>query len=134
MEEIRCPNCGEVFQVDASNYAQILKQVRDKEFDKEIDERVESLKRLGEATIEKRFLEIKQEYAQDLSQKDATIADKEREILLLQAKIDAANTEKDLAVEPGTGVASPSIHWPWRWNHRAPTSQSANLGALSSSI
>jgi len=99
VEEIRCPNCGEVFQVDASNYAQILKQVRDKEFNKELEERVDSLKHLGEATIEKRFLEIKQEHAQDLSQKDAAIAEKEREILLLRAKIDAANTEKDLAIE-----------------------------------
>ena len=36
MQEIKCPNCGEVFQVDESGYAQILSQVRDKEFDKEI--------------------------------------------------------------------------------------------------
>ena len=99
MEEIRCPNCGEVFQVDASNYAQILKQVRDKEFNKELEERVESLKRLGESTIEKRFLEIKQEHSQDLSQKDAAIADKEREIVMLRAQIRAASTEKELAVE-----------------------------------
>ena len=30
MQEIKCPNCGEVFQVDESGYAQILSQVRDK--------------------------------------------------------------------------------------------------------
>ena len=39
MREIRCPKCGEVFQVDESGYAAIVKQVRDKEFDKEIRER-----------------------------------------------------------------------------------------------
>ena len=39
MREIRCPKCGEVFQVDESGYAAIVKQVRDKEFEKEIRER-----------------------------------------------------------------------------------------------
>ena len=38
MREIRCPKCGEVFQVDESGYAAIVKQVRDKEFEKEIRE------------------------------------------------------------------------------------------------
>ena len=37
MQEIKCPNCGEVFQVDESSYDSIVKQVRDKEFSKEIE-------------------------------------------------------------------------------------------------
>ena len=36
MQEIKCPKCGEVFAVDESGYAQIIQQVRDKEFDKEL--------------------------------------------------------------------------------------------------
>ena len=36
MQEIKCPKCGEVFQVDESGYAAILKQVRDSEFNKEV--------------------------------------------------------------------------------------------------
>lgn len=39
MQEIKCPKCGEVFTVDESGYAAIVKQVRDKEFEKEISER-----------------------------------------------------------------------------------------------
>ena len=39
MNELKCPHCGEVFQVDESGYAAIVKQVRDKEFEKEILER-----------------------------------------------------------------------------------------------
>ena len=38
MREIKCPKCGEVFQVDESGYAAIVKQVRDKEYHKEIEE------------------------------------------------------------------------------------------------
>ena len=39
MQEIKCPNCGEVFQVDEAGYAQILRQVKDKEFEKELKRR-----------------------------------------------------------------------------------------------
>ena len=39
MQEIKCPKCGEVFQVDESGYAAIVKQVRDKVFEKETLER-----------------------------------------------------------------------------------------------
>ena len=39
MQEIKCPKCGEVFQVDESGYAAIVRQVRDKEFEKELSER-----------------------------------------------------------------------------------------------
>lgn len=36
MAEIKCPNCGKVFQVDDTGYAQILQQVRDREFAEEL--------------------------------------------------------------------------------------------------
>ena len=39
MEEIKCPKCGEVFQIDETSYAAIVKQVRDTEFEKEIRQR-----------------------------------------------------------------------------------------------
>ncbi len=37
MQEIKCPNCGEIFQVDEAGYISILKQVRDNEFKSEIE-------------------------------------------------------------------------------------------------
>lgn len=54
MQEIKCPNCGEVFQVDESGYAQIAQQVRDKEFEKELSRREKELdaKRENELTID----------------------------------------------------------------------------------
>ena len=36
MNELKCPNCGTVFQIDEVDYMSIVKQVKDKEFEKEI--------------------------------------------------------------------------------------------------
>ena len=43
MQEIKCPNCGKMFQVDETGYAQILQQVRDQEFEKELGRREQEL-------------------------------------------------------------------------------------------
>lgn len=69
MQEIKCPNCGEVFQVDETVYDKIVKQVRDREFDRELERREELLSSKNELEIEK-----------------------------LNAKLSAASTEKKLAV------------------------------------
>lgn len=52
MNEIKCPHCGEVFKVDASGYADIVKQVRDAEFSRDLDERVKAVQREGEQSLE----------------------------------------------------------------------------------
>ena len=44
MSEIKCPRCGEVFTVDESGYAAIIKQVRDEEFTRDLDKRTKELK------------------------------------------------------------------------------------------
>lgn len=41
MNEIKCPHCGKVFQVDESGFADIVKQVRDSEFQRELQQREE---------------------------------------------------------------------------------------------
>lgn len=52
MNEIKCPKCGEVFQVDEAGYAAIVRQVHDKEFDKQIRQSEESLKAQQKSAIE----------------------------------------------------------------------------------
>ena len=80
MQEIKCPNCGEVFVVDESGYAQIVQQVRDKEFDKELRRREEELAGKQESELRLLKLEQKQEY-------DAALAKKETEIQKLDRLI-----------------------------------------------
>ena len=48
-QTVKCPHCGEVFQVDEAGYAAIVKQVRDKEFNREIDRRETAAVELAKA-------------------------------------------------------------------------------------
>lgn len=109
MKEIKCPNCGTVFLVDESGYAQIAQQVRDEEFSKELERRVAevSARKEGEA----RLAQMKQEQETDakLRAKDdalaanaqkaaAAVQQKETEIASLRAALERAETERRLAV------------------------------------
>jgi len=84
MAEIKCPNCGEVFTVDESSYATIVKQIRDKEFDKELN-RV-----LAQYETEKSNAVKMTEIAKDGEYKEL--------ISKLQAELVSKESEKKLAV------------------------------------
>ncbi len=91
MQEIKCPKCGEVFAVDESGYAAILKQVHDKEFNLEVKRREESFeneKKLAVANAE--------------AEKDLKIADLQRQIQELNAAnkiaLQNASFEKEKAL------------------------------------
>lgn len=98
MQEIKCPNCGKVFQVDDTGYAQILSQIRDKEFEKELSRREQELKKKNESDMTIARMEQEKIHSDELSKKDEEIASKEREIERLNAQIEKADTEKKLAV------------------------------------
>ncbi len=91
MQEIKCPKCGEVFQVDESGYASIVKQVRDSEFRKELDSRRTELEKERETAVEL----AKARTAEELN---ARLAESESKILRLQSELDRMETEKKLAV------------------------------------
>ena len=98
MQEIKCPSCGEVFVVDESGYAQIMQQVRDKEFDKELRRREEELAGKQESELRLLRLEQKQEYDAALAKKETEIQKLDRLIAELRAQISGTETEKKLAV------------------------------------
>ena len=60
MQEIKCPKCGEVITVDESGYAEILSQVKNKEFEKELKEREVALKEVYQAKLEATLHDSKQ--------------------------------------------------------------------------
>ncbi len=101
MQEIKCPKCGEVFQVDESGYAAIVKQVRDKEFEKEIASRESQFENEKETAVKLAKTETESKLKELLLEKEKEITNiknnKEMEILKLQSLID--NYEKDKALE-----------------------------------
>lgn len=98
MQEIKCPNCGTVFQVDESGYAQILSQVRDKEFEKELERREQELAQKQENDLKIAWMEQEKSFEEQLAKKVSDLAEKDREIERLKAQLDKADTEKKLAV------------------------------------
>ena len=98
MQEIKCPNCGQVFQVDESGYAQIVQQVRDKEFELELKKREAALIQSKENDLTIARLEQEQKHKEDISRKEAELAEKERIIDQLKAEISGSETAKELAV------------------------------------
>ncbi len=98
MQEIRCPKCGEVFQVDENGYNQIATQIRDKEFAIELERREKELAARREQELQLIRLEEEKEYAASIAQKEEELIEKERTILELQAKLETSETVKSLAV------------------------------------
>lgn len=91
MHEIICPHCGKAFKIDEAGYADIQKQVRDKEFDRLLHERLELAER------EKRNALALAE-ARLASQSHAAVAAKEAEIQDLKARLDSEEVARRLAV------------------------------------
>ena len=91
MHEIICPHCGKVFKIDEAGYADILKQVRDSEFEQQLHERLE----LAEKD-KRNAVELAKEKVGSEMQKAA--AAKDTEIQELKAKLDAGEVAQKLAV------------------------------------
>jgi hypothetical protein len=91
MHEIICPHCGKAFKIDETGYADILKQVRDSEFDQQLHERLELAEQDKRTAVELARNEVSSE-----SQKAA--ATRDAEIQGLKAKLDAGEVARKLAV------------------------------------
>ncbi|MBR4504851.1 MAG: DUF2130 domain-containing protein [Candidatus Methanomethylophilaceae archaeon] len=103
MSEIRCPHCGTLFQIDESDYGKIVSQVRDAEFSKEMEYRVQhyekekadaiSLIKAEDEKIRSELLtKTREELTKEISSKDLEIAE-------LKAKIGSFEMEKTMAVK-----------------------------------
>lgn len=98
MQEIRCPKCNEVFQVDDSGYSQIVQQVRDKEFEKEAARRAEELEKAKNSELKILEMEYEKKLESALSEKSDDITDKGKRITELEARLESIESEKQLAV------------------------------------
>lgn len=102
MNDISCPHCGQAFKIDESGYVDILKQVRNQEFEHEIHERLELAAKETASAVELAKSQLKAELQGEQAKRDAELqreqARREAEIQALKAKLDATQTERQLAV------------------------------------
>lgn len=124
MNEIICPHCHKAFKVDEAGYADILKQVRDHQFEEELQNRLNLAEKEKESAVKLAEANIKNLLQEQLAQKDTAIAQlkadaamelskklaekeaqlvqlqsqKTNEVTTLKAQLDSAEVAKKLAV------------------------------------
>lgn len=91
MNEIKCPNCNKVFQVDDTGFADILKQVRDQKFEEEIQNRLKLAEKEKEDAVKLAEANLK-------NAQQSELYNKSNEIALLKSKLENAENEKKLLV------------------------------------
>ena len=97
MHEIICPHCDKAFKIDEAGYADILKQIRNKEFDKELHEKLAAVEQAKQSAIE--LVEAK--HQSDLQSMDA---EKTALITELRTKLEASEQEKKFAIAEATNT------------------------------
>ena len=98
MKELKCPKCGNVFTVDEADYASIVNQVKNAEFNDEVSRRIEELHKQQQAEEQARTARKEQDHQCELFKKDQTISEKDNEIARLRAQIASENDRQKLAV------------------------------------
>lgn len=113
MNEIICPNCKKVFKVDEAGFADILKQVRDHQFEEELLNRLNLANKEKESAVKLAEANVRNSLQEQLAKKDRELTElkaqsdlalserlnkKENEITQLKSKIDNVEVEKKLAI------------------------------------
>ena len=124
MNEIKCPNCGTVFHIDESQYYELLKQVKNEEFEKELNDRTSTSNELLKNKLESNYqeelnkkeqailslkeqlssssaltkAELEKEFESSLHKKEEEIQSLQKQLdtLQLNSKLELSNTTKDL--------------------------------------
>ena len=91
MHDIHCPHCGKAFKIDESGYADILKQVRDSDFEHQLHERLELAERDKQNAVALTKANVASEMQKAAAAKDSEIQE-------LKAKLNAETVERKLAV------------------------------------
>lgn len=102
MNEIICPNCKKAFKIDEAGFADILKQVRDHQFEEELEKRLKLADNEKESAVKLAEANLKSVLQADLNKKDKELSEKlaakEAEIAQIKSKLDSAEIERELSV------------------------------------
>ena len=94
MKEIKCPKCGSVFTVDEADYASIVSQVKNAEFNEEVNRRLQELHERHKTEEQLAIAKVEKDYQEALTKKELEIKEKEAEIGQLNGKLSEAEQVK----------------------------------------
>ena len=94
MKELKCPKCGSVFTVDEADYASIVSQVKNAEFNEEVNRRMQELHERHKAEELLAIAQVEKDYQEALVKKELEIKEKEARIGLLNGKLTEAEQAK----------------------------------------
>lgn len=96
MNELKCPKCGNVFTVDEADYASILNQVKNAEFQNEVNRRIAEIEKQHRAEQRADTIKVEQEFQKRLSEKDLELGKKDTEIAQLREQTKSVVQSKEL--------------------------------------
>ena len=95
MKELKCPKCGSVFTVDEADYASILTQVKNQEFEVELERRLAEMDSRHKAEQQLASTRAEQNFQQKLNRKELELGAKEAEIIQLKSQLQNIAMQKD---------------------------------------
>lgn len=98
MKELKCPQCGNVFKVDEADYASIVSQVKNSEFEAEVCRRIDELKAQQAAQAKMREAESREAFNAQMQKKQNELQAKEQELAILKNKIAGIEDKKKLEI------------------------------------
>ena len=98
MKELKCPQCGNVFKVDEADYASIVSQVKNSEFEAEVCKRLDELKAQQTAQQQVKEAKSREEFNQQILKKDLEVQAKEQELAILKDRLAGIEDKKKLEI------------------------------------
>ncbi len=95
MKELKCPKCGSIFQVDEAEYASIVNQIKNAEFENELSRRTKEIEARHKTEQELANTRNEKAFQNELSKKDVLIGTKESEIARLKSRLEKIEAEKN---------------------------------------
>ena len=105
MKEIKCPKCGSIFTVDEADYASIVSQVRNVEFEEELTRRISEMKGRQDAEQKVKDAAAREDFSRRLSDKERTILERDQEIVRLKASLEGMKEKNRLEIDNAVMLA-----------------------------
>ena len=98
MKELKCPQCGNVFKVDEADYASIVSQVKNSEFEEEVAKRLDELKAQQAAQVKVKEAESREAFNAQMQKKQNELMAKDQELAILKDKLAGIEDKKKLEI------------------------------------